>query len=44
VLLTDAYGYLDIPATFPSSGWVRIAWSYPQGPTIHSRAVRITLA
>jgi hypothetical protein len=43
VTLTDPYGYFDTQATFPSSGNVRITWSYPHGPTIHSRTVSITI-
>jgi len=43
VTLTDPYGYFDTQVTFPSSGDVRITWSYPHGPTIHSRTVRITI-
>ena len=44
VLLTDAYGYFDTVASFPSSGNVRISWSYPHhGSEIHSRTVVITI-
>ena len=43
VTLTDPHGYFDTQATFPSSGNVRITWSYPHGPTIHSRTVSITI-
>ena len=31
VPLTDVDGYFDTPVTFPSSGEVRITWSYPHG-------------
>jgi hypothetical protein len=42
--LTDAYGYFDTVASFPSSGNVRISWSYPHhGSEIHSRTVQITI-
>ncbi|HTU84094.1 MAG TPA: hypothetical protein VMF57_00895 [Solirubrobacteraceae bacterium] len=44
VLLTDAYGYFEAPVDFPSSGNVRISWSYPHhGEKIHSRTVQITI-
>ena len=43
VTLTDPFGYFDTLVTFPSSGNVRITWSYPHGPTIHSRTVAITI-
>jgi hypothetical protein len=43
VTLTDPYGYFDSLVTFPSSGQVRITWSYPHGATIHSRSVSITI-
>jgi hypothetical protein len=46
VPLTDSYGYFDVPVTFPSSGEVRISWSYPRadgGGVIHSRTVQITV-
>jgi hypothetical protein len=44
VLLTDAYGYFDTPVSFPSSGNVRISWSYPHhGSQIHSRTVLVTI-
>ena len=42
-LIEDPYGYFDTPVTFPSSGEVRTAWSYPRGPEIHSRTVQITI-
>jgi hypothetical protein len=46
VVLTDPYGYFDTRVTFPSSGRVRIAWSYPRsagGGQIHSRTVQVTI-
>ena len=43
VTLTDSYGYFDTLVTFPASGNVRITWSYPHGPTIHSRTVPISI-
>jgi hypothetical protein len=41
VALTDATCYFDVQARFPSGGEVRLAWSYPSGPTIYSRLVAI---
>lgn len=41
--ITDAYGYFDARMAFPGSGSVRLAWSYPHGPTIYSRTVAVTL-
>ncbi len=35
--------YFDTNVKFDSSGTVRLAWSYPDGQTIHSRNVDITL-
>jgi hypothetical protein len=43
VTLTDAYGYFDTLVNFPSSGQVRVSWSYPHGPRIHSRTVQVTI-
>jgi len=46
VLITDGYGYFETPVSFPSSGNVRISWSYPRGESggeIHSRTVPITI-
>lgn len=40
--ITDPNGYFDTPVAFPSGGAVRLAWSYPHGPTIYSREVQIT--
>jgi hypothetical protein len=36
--------YFDLRVRFPSSGFVRLTWSYPHGATIHSRAVAVTLS
>lgn len=44
VQITDANGYFDTTVRFGSSGIVRLAWSYPQTPTIYSRPVSITVA
>jgi len=46
--------YFDLRLRFPSGGWVRLSWSYPpadpllggygpQGHTVYSRTIRITL-
>jgi hypothetical protein len=46
VALTDPYGYFDTRVTFPSSGLVRITWTYPRGTPggqIQSRTVPVTI-
>jgi hypothetical protein len=43
VRITDRYGYFEVLDVFPSSGAVRLAWSYPGGPEIFSRTVYVTL-
>ena len=43
LVVTDRYGYFDVLQTFPSSGSVRLAWSYPHGPQIFSRTVNVVL-
>ena len=43
VPVTEEHGYFEVRHTFPSSGNVRLTWSYPHGPTVHSRTVVITL-
>jgi hypothetical protein len=43
VPLTDPYRYFDARASFPSSGFVQIAWGYPHGVQIHSRTVQIAI-
>jgi hypothetical protein len=43
VTITDPDGYFDTEVTFPSSGTVRTAWSYPHGARIHSRTVSVTI-
>lgn len=43
VPITDRYGYFDVLQKFSGSGTVRVAWSYPHGPEVFSRAVKITL-
>jgi len=43
VTLTSPHGYFDVAQKFPTSGTVRLAWTYPSGQTIYSRLVNITL-
>jgi hypothetical protein len=43
VTITNPHGYFDTRVRFPSSGTVRLAWSYPHGPTVYSRTVAITV-
>jgi hypothetical protein len=43
VPLSNRYGYFDVLQVFPSSGLVRLDWTYPHGPTIFSRTVKVTL-
>jgi hypothetical protein len=40
--VSDPSGYFDTKVKFPSGGQVRLAWSYPHGPTIFSRQVTIS--
>ena len=42
VKITNPAGYFDVRVTFPRSGTVRLAWTYPQGATVYSRSVRVT--
>ena len=35
--------YFDVLLKFPSTGSVRLAWSYPGGPQIFSRTVSVHL-
>ena len=44
VKITNPAGYFDVRVTFPRSGTVRLAWTYPQGPTVYSRTVAIGFA
>jgi hypothetical protein len=44
VTVTNPHGYFEIRQAFPSSGSVRLRWTYPKGgPTVTSRTVDITL-
>ena len=43
VAVSNERGYFDVHTSFPGSGTVRLAWSYPSGGgTIHSRTVDVT--
>ena len=44
VSIADKNGYFDIKMQFPDAGTVRLAWTYPHGPTIHSRPVSVTVS
>jgi hypothetical protein len=41
VTLATSNCYFDVMVSFSSGGSVRVAWSYPGGPTIYSRLVAI---
>ena len=43
VPVTGRYGYFEVLAKFPSSGNVRLAWTYPGGPEVFSRVVVVSL-
>ncbi|MDQ2760080.1 MAG: hypothetical protein M3Y17_06520, partial [Actinomycetota bacterium] len=53
VPITDPHGYFDVRLKFPSSGTVRLAYSYPKGDaplpvqlagyTLYSRSVQVTI-
>ena len=57
VTINSTRGYFDLHMTFPASGSVRLAWTYPkndpllsqgqvsppQGGTVYSRTVRVTV-
>jgi hypothetical protein len=43
VLLTDPDGYFDVRQTFPSSGSVKVAWTYPNGQVVASRTVAVAV-
>ncbi len=43
VTITDAYGYFTASVKFPSSGSVRLAWTPPSGPVLHSRVAPVTI-
>ena len=41
--ITDPHCYFDTQMSFDHSGTVRLAWSYPHGPTIYSRPAAVTV-
>ena len=49
VPIRNSRGYFDVHVAFPSSGTVRLAWTYPTGDpllsggTVFSRSVKITV-
>jgi hypothetical protein len=42
--ITNPHGYFDVRMTFPGSGIARLTWTYPNGETIHSRPVSVTVS
>ena len=44
VTLTDAYGYFDVQAKFPSSGSVRLMWTDPAAGPEYSRVAPVTIS
>jgi hypothetical protein len=42
--ITNPHGYFDVRMSFPGSGIVRLTWTYPNGETIHSRPVSVTVS
>jgi len=50
VTITDPHGYFDTRMSLPSSGTVRLSWSYPsddplllRGRTVSSRSVSVSV-
>lgn len=43
VPITNVRGYFDARVTFPGSGAVKLAWTYPSGETVFSRTVNVTI-
>ena len=50
VTITDPHGYFDTRMSFPTSGTVRLSWTYPSddplllpGLTVHSRSVSVSV-
>lgn len=43
VPIENVRGYFDVNLTFPSSGAVRLQWSYPSGQRIYSRTVAVRI-
>ena len=44
VTIANSHSYFDTQVTFPGSGIVQLTWTYPHGPTIHSRPVSVTVS
>ena len=42
--IANPHGYFDVRMSFPGSGIVRLTWTYPNGETIHSRPVSVTVS
>jgi hypothetical protein len=42
--ISNPHGYFDARIKFPGSGIVRLTWAYPNGETIHSRPVSVTVS
>ncbi|MDQ6744986.1 MAG: hypothetical protein M3Z27_03055 [Actinomycetota bacterium] len=43
VAIHDPGGYFVTHLAFPGSGFVRVAWRYPDGPTVVSRLANVTI-
>jgi hypothetical protein len=43
VPITDQHGYFDVHVSVPASGVVRIGWSPPHGPALHSRVAPVSI-
>jgi hypothetical protein len=43
VAITDLHGYFDVRQKLPGSGLLRTSWSYPHGPEVFSRTVKVTI-
>jgi hypothetical protein len=43
VTLSNPHGYFEVHQAFPSSGSVRLSWTYPHGPTVFSRTADVTM-
>jgi hypothetical protein len=41
VPITDPHGYFDTRVRAARAGYLRLAWTYPHGPTIHSRVATV---
>jgi hypothetical protein len=43
VPLSNPHGYFEVRQVFPSSGSVRLRWTYPNGQTVFSRIADVAL-